>query len=290
VTIKCWALLHSVVFEHEFAKLFQQWSAHNWSWLNDFEVDMHIHQGSYREAISKLQVLYRDSVRDATSAKYYELQVNLQMASCYCGLLDYTNAVRTILYVVGLLQWRNPAPSIISHPDQSSGVKGRQLQIISLNDSEILAFCVHTIIACLKNKAMIAIIPEDSLLGHMIVFMQYDWPKYEQLFCDVIKLIKHKGTLNYLSFFTYVINIDMLEEFAYLRTPQGGNVNLNVLSINPMTALQARTVTRGVNKGVSEDFRTAIERQVTRCNENIEKLLARFFIDESNLILNSVTG
>jgi integrator complex subunit 10 len=39
-------------------------------------------------------------------------------------------------------------------------------------------------------------------------------------------------------------------------------------------------VTRGVNKGVKEDFKVALEKQVSRCNENIESIIRSFLAEE----------
>ena len=48
---------------------------------------------------------------------------------------------------------------------------------------------------------------DDQLLGHMTVFMQYDWPKYETQFCDLIRIIAERRKFTYNLFFTYVISI-----------------------------------------------------------------------------------
>jgi len=48
---------------------------------------------------------------------------------------------------------------------------------------------------------------DDQLLGHMTVLMQYDWPKYEAQFCDVVRAIALRRKFSYNLFFTYVISI-----------------------------------------------------------------------------------
>ncbi|KAI1238467.1 hypothetical protein IHE44_0013199 [Lamprotornis superbus] len=63
-------------------------------------------------------------------------------------------------------------------------------------------------------------------------------------------------------------DIDMLEEFAYLRTQEGGKIHLELLP-NQAMLIKHHTVTRGITKGVKEDFRLAMERQVSRCGENL---------------------
>lgn len=48
------------------------------------------------------------------------------------------------------------------------------------------------------------------------------------------------------------------------------------------------TVTRGITKGVKEDFRLAMERQVSRCRENLMLVLHRFCINEKILLLQAL--
>jgi len=51
---------------------------------------------------------------------------------------------------------------------------------------------------------------DDLLLGHMTVLMQFDWPKYEAQFCDLIRAIAERRKFTYNLFFTYVISILLL--------------------------------------------------------------------------------
>lgn len=48
----------------------------------------------------------------------------------------------------------------------------------------------------------------------------------------------------------------------------------------------SRAVTRGVNKGVKEDFRAALERQICRSDEGFEPFLKAFFQDEKESLLS----
>jgi len=43
---------------------------------------------------------------------------------------------------------------------------------------------------------------------------------------------------------------------------------------------RSRTVTRGVIKGVKEDFKVTLEKQVARCNDSIERVIRQFLVDE----------
>lgn len=48
----------------------------------------------------------------------------------------------------------------------------------------------------------------------------------------------------------------------------------------------SRAVTRGINKGVKEDFRAALERQICRSDDSFEPFLKAFFQDEKESLLS----
>lgn len=102
-----------------------------------------------------------------------------------------------------------------------------------------------------------------------MVLLQHDWPSGELLFLKAVDKICQQGSFQYENFFNYVTSIlfivmthtttkeplfyicyfvvillewyavflelmilsdiDMLEEFAYLRTPEGGRIQLELL-------------------------------------------------------------
>jgi len=51
---------------------------------------------------------------------------------------------------------------------------------------------------------------------------------------------------------------------------------------------QRRMSTRGADKGVKEDIKTAMRRQMARSGESLEPLLSKFLTNERNLILHSI--
>ncbi|XP_048465871.1 integrator complex subunit 10 [Rhincodon typus] len=60
------------------------------------------------------------------------------------------------------------------------------------------------------------------------------------------------------------------------------------LQPSSQTADRHHTVTRGITKGVKEDFRLAMERQVSRCGENLMVVLHRFCINEKIILLQTL--
>lgn len=69
----------------------------------------------------------------------------------------------------------------------------------------------------------------DLVIGHMIVLLQFDWPLEEELFNNLVDKIRQKGAFSYTLFQNYVITVDILEEFMYLSTEQGGAVPLDIM-------------------------------------------------------------
>ncbi|ROL41153.1 Integrator complex subunit 10 [Anabarilius grahami] len=187
--------------------------------------------------------------------------------------------------------------------------QGNDLRLVPCTSKSILPFCLQLMLACFKLRAFTDN-RDDLALGHVIVLLQLDWPQGENLFLKAVDKICQQGSFQYENFFNYVTNIDMLEEFAYLRTTEGGRVQLELLPNqgmlikNPSPALgvelntlllpgaqkadRHHTVTRGITKGVKEDFRLAMERQVSRCGENLLTVLHRFCINEKIILIQSL--
>uniref|UniRef100_A0AAR2JIL2 Integrator complex subunit 10 n=1 Tax=Pygocentrus nattereri TaxID=42514 RepID=A0AAR2JIL2_PYGNA len=164
---------------------------------------------------------------------------------------------------------------------------GNDLRLVPCTSKDILPFCLQLMLACFKLRAFADGGRDDLALGHVIVLLQHDWPQGEALFLKAVDKICDHGSFQYENFFNYVTNIDMLEEFAYLRTTEGGRVQLELLP-NQGMLIKHHTVTRGITKGVKEDFRLAMERQVSRCGENLLSVLHRFCINEKIILVQSL--
>lgn len=281
IALKCWELLHSANYlEREFRKLVQHWKGDNWNWLKNFEVDVFIYQAQYREAVNILLALQQRQT--STAAK---MKTDLQIACCYFCLNNFPKACETVLNMVSYLPAGSPAATI--EPPSATG-SSRLLQLLPCSEVEVLPYCILLMITCFREKAFKTMLHDDTSLGHMIVLLQYDWPKHESLLVEVIDKIRRQGSFTYGLFFNYVINIDILEEFAYIKTQEGGKVNLDILPTSTKMITQSRTVTRGVNKGVKEDFKTTMEKQVARCGENMEHLIRLFLKEERNVLQQSL--
>ncbi|KAL6117678.1 ints10 [Pungitius sinensis] len=291
-----WELLHSHDgLETEFKKICASWKTDSWLWFRIFLTDTIIYQGQYRKALSSLHQMAavqqplpgQQSPSGQGSLEHHRALI--QQASCHYALGEYRMACEKLLDVVGALM--PPIQEATKTSEDQSRVKtrmrkGNDLRLLPCTTKAVLPFCLQLMLACFKLRAFTDI-RDDLSLGHVVVLLQHDWPQGERLFLKTLEKICHQGSFQYENFFNYVTNIDMLEEFAYLRTPEGGRVQLELLP-NQGMLIKHHTVTRGITKGVKEDFRLAMERQVSRCGENLFSVLHRFCINEKIIIIQSL--
>ncbi|KAJ6660585.1 hypothetical protein lerEdw1_017582 [Lerista edwardsae] len=239
----------------------------------------------------------------------------IQLATCHFALGEYQLTCEKVLdlmcYMVLPIQ-EGTKPQEEQPKLKSKYKKASELKLWPCTSKAIMPYCLRLLLACFKLRAFTDN-RDDMALGHVIVLLQHEWPRGENLFLKVINKICQQGNFQYENFFNYVTNIDMLEEFAYLRTQEGGKIHLELLpnqgmliktSSPPLGLLQQEfipvlqpsiqtadrhhTVTRGITKGVKEDFRLAMERQVSRCGENLMMVLHRFCLNEKILLLQTL--
>ncbi|XP_066497646.1 integrator complex subunit 10 isoform X2 [Hoplias malabaricus] len=290
-----WDLLHSHdALESEFNKVCMAWKTESWLWFRIFLTDMIIYQGPYRKALSSLVQMSALQPQQSSLTASSNLEINralIQQASCHYALGEHRLACEKVLEVVSGMVPQNQEPLKSASEEQgrvkTKPRKGNDLRLIPCTSKDILPFCLQLILACFKMRAFAEGSRDDLALGHVIVLLQHDWPQGEALFLKAVDKICNHGSFQYENFFNYVTNIDMLEEFAYLRTTEGGRVQLELLP-NQGMLIKHHTVTRGITKGVKEDFRLAMERQVSRCGENLISVLHRFCMNEKIILIQSL--
>ncbi|XP_066304856.1 integrator complex subunit 10-like [Branchiostoma lanceolatum] len=287
--IDCWRLLHKQhAMEKDFTRLNQHWKTEGWVWLQSFIIDMLLYQGDQQKAVSLLEELLGScGGRDPDDNRQTLLRLSLQLSSCHFCLGNYQRACELALDAIAELPVEAQPGDTASSKQQKADKESRQLLMLSCTEADILPYCVHVLVTCLKRNAL-GESEDDMSLGHLMVMLQYDWPSQEELFIKAVEKIVQQGSFTYNIFFNYVINIDMLEEFAFLKTPEGGKINLDLLPVSTIAISRQRTVTRGVHKGVKEDFRLAMERQVARCSEHVDTLTKKFLTEERDIILQNL--
>ncbi|XP_069834268.1 integrator complex subunit 10 isoform X2 [Dendropsophus ebraccatus] len=290
---ECWDLLHSSeALDKEFSRICLPWKTDTWLWLRIFLTDMVIYQGQHKKAINSLHLMAalqgsNSPTQQIMNQGNLEQQRSLiQLAACHFALGEYKLTCEKVLELMNFIV--PPPQEATKSKEEQSKVKpkfrkGTDLKLLPCTSKCVMPYCLQLLLASIKLRAF-SDNRDDMALGHFIVLLQHDWPKGENLFLKAIGKICQQGNFQYENFFNYITNIDMLEEFAYLRTQEGGKIHLELIP-NQGVLLKHHTVTRGITKGVKEDFRLAMERQVSRCTENLMVVLHRFCINENILLL-----
>ncbi|XP_061581205.1 integrator complex subunit 10 isoform X1 [Cololabis saira] len=233
-----WDLLHSHDgLETEFKKICASWKTDSWLWFRIFLTDMIMYQGQYRKALSSLHQMTavqqpppgQQSPSGQSSLEHH--RVLIQQASCHYALGEYRMACEKLLDVVnGLVPSNQELPKAPEDQGRfkTKSRKGNDLRLVPCTNKAVLPFCFQLMLACFKLRAFTDH-RDDLSLGHVVVLLQHDWPQGETLFLKAVDKICQQGSFQYENFFNYVTNIDMLEEFAYLRTPEGGRIQLELL-------------------------------------------------------------
>nr|XP_028557556.1 integrator complex subunit 10 isoform X3 [Podarcis muralis] len=250
-----WELLHSLEsLDKEFTRICVSWKTDTWLWLRIFLTDMIIYQGQHKKAIASLhhlsalqgshspqQILGQGSLENQRSL--------IQLATCHFALGEYRLTCEKVLDLMCYMVL--PIQEGVKLPEEQPTVKSKfrkatELKLWPCTSKAIMPYCLRLLLACFKLRAFTDN-RDDMALGHVIVLLQQEWPRGENLFLKAINKICLQGNF------------------------------------------QHHTVTRGITKGVKEDFRLAMERQVSRCGENLMTVLHRFCINEKILLLQTLT-
>lgn len=118
----------------------------------------------------------------------------------------------------------------------------------------------------------------DAMLGNLLVLLQVDWPNEKPLAEAIFEQIASNGRFTFLNFSKYIICSDFIEEFMFVYM-HGNDVQLEFAQ--PQASLGTRRIgTRGADKGVKDDFKQLVRKQIARCNDNIVNLIVQFVADE----------
>ncbi|TKC44053.1 hypothetical protein EI555_002532, partial [Monodon monoceros] len=191
-----WELLYSLEFlDKEFTRICLTWKTDTWLWLRIFLNDMIIYPGQYKKAIASLHHLAA-------------LQLTLiQLATFHFALGEYRMTCE-----------KDGGKS----QEERSKIKpkfrkGSYLKLLPCTSKAIMPYCLHLIQqrrhgagACDRAASAGVAVGRDPL------------------FLKAVNKICQQGNFQYENFFNYVTNINMLEEFTYLKTQEGGKIHLEL--------------------------------------------------------------
>ncbi|KAG7275759.1 hypothetical protein CRUP_009862 [Coryphaenoides rupestris] len=242
--------------------------------------------GQYRKALSSLHQMTAVQQQPPPGQQSPSGQASLessraliQQASCHYALGEYRMACEKVLDVVSGLVPPNHEPGKTLEQDQgrakSKSRKGQHIVTDPRNGHHYTQLTPDALLRVFTDSR------DDLSLGHVVVLLQQDWPLGESLFLKALEKICQQASFQNPS--------GPALGGAELNTLllQGVQTIDSVLSVMSLCACLCRhhTVTRGITKGVKEDFRLAMERQVSRCSENLLGVLHRFCLNEKIMII-----
>ncbi|KAF2349543.1 Ninjurin [Trinorchestia longiramus] len=280
--IKCWDLLHChAKLRAEFTSLLDRLSLVGP--LRVFTVDMLLHDFRLTEANREVRAMMVAVQRDAAftvdtdglvAAKppFSHLELCLKLASINYALNNFSGAAEAALEAVRLLpspsstcplmiaspgalltSSHSASPAVTSSSITITSGTERHLHLLPLSRAHCLQFVVTLLINALKTRVFQHKCHDDLSIGHLLTLVQFEWPKHESVFMDLVGLLTKQGSLNYEQFALYVTTPEIIEELVFLHTRDGGGLHLDIVPPPPhISNLKSRHKTALTHFLVSE--------------------------------------
>lgn len=121
----------------------------------------------------------------------------------------------------------------------------------------------------------------------MLVLTQLNYPSEIKIAEFIFDRIRSKQSFSFHDFSTYIICPDFLEEFMYLYTNEN-KIQLELSAPHTSSSLTRRIGTRGSDRGIKDEFKQLIRKQMARSNEDIETLILQFITQERNSLMQLI--
>jgi integrator complex subunit 10 len=208
------------------------------------------------------------------------LEKNVRMLSL---VINAPNTTREVFEYIRLII--NDLPGIQGNFLKNLALD-KSLLFLPLTRNALVQYCTRIIISILKRKIFKDPTKVDDYhLGSLLVLLQLEFYENVPLVEHIFDIIRVKG-LDFPLFHSFIINIDMIEEFMSLWRAQVVSLRLSSSASTPTS--QRRIGTRGADKNVKEDFKQIIKTQVLRSNEDIVGLIIQFIEQEHINLLQSL--
>ncbi|XP_042891180.1 integrator complex subunit 10-like [Penaeus japonicus] len=280
--IKCWDLLNSYEqLRAEFVRLLESLGTERWWWLRVFTVDMLIYQGRLAEAARELR---HTLTHRGTQLPTTFISTNLKLSSVLYAMNNLSGAAEAVLEVVTQLPGWAGGGGLSGDLCITAAPNRRHLHVLALTRSQCLQFATTLLIHALRQRIIIDRHSDDLCIGHLITLLQYEWPKYVSTFEEVLQLIRKQGGFSYPLFYTYITTPDILEEFMYLATKEGGSLQLDIIPVNHTNKQQRTISTRGIDRDLKNDFKVGMKKLMLRSSEPVEANIITFLTCEGTLV------
>lgn len=223
-----------------------------------------------------------DSYTLISNSKLSNLEKNIRMLSL---VINAPNTAHEIFDHIRLI--------VSDLPDYSGSflknlALDRSLLFLPLTRNAIVQYCTRIIIKILKRKAFKDPTKvDDYQLGSLLVLLQLEFYENIPLVEHIFEIIRVKG-LDFPLFHSFIINIDMIEEFMNLWRAHEVVLRLSSSLSGSTPTSQRRIGTRGADKNVKEDFKQTIKQQVLRSNEDVVSLIIQFIEQEHQNLLQTL--
>ena len=221
-----------------------------------------------------------DSYKLINNSKLSNLEKNIRMLSL---VINAPNTTREVFEYIRLIMSDLPSHS-------GSFLKNlaydRSLLFLPLTRNAIVQYCTRIIISSLKRRVFKDPTKvDDYLLGSLLVLLQLEFYDNIPLVEHIFEIIRVKG-LDFPLFHSFIVNIEMIEEFMNLWRAHEVILRLSSSASTPNS--QRRIGTRGADKNVKEDFKQVIKQQVLRSNEDVVSLITQFIEQEHPNLLQTL--
>ncbi|CRK87481.1 CLUMA_CG001282, isoform A [Clunio marinus] len=222
-----------------------------------------------------------DSYNLINNSKLSNLEKNIRMLSL---VINAPNTTREVFDHIRLIMTDLPTISGVFLKNLACD---RSFLFLPLTRNAIVQYCTRIIISALKRKLFKDPTKvDDYQLGSLLVLLQLEFYENIPLVEHIFEIIRVKG-LDFPLFHSFIINIDMIEEFMNLW--RGHEVILRLSSSTSTPSTQRRIGTRGADKNVKEDFKQIIKQQVLRSGEDVVSLVIQFIEQENLNLLQNLT-
>lgn len=287
------------------------------NWFKRMLIDLNILLGQYSEALDSLKpvlepkvdcegiVVKREQIDAETSTSTImagpspittvQLRFLVQAVACSIQLADKVVVFRNIeellrrMRQVGLLanDENYSTGNILDDYMVLIGPQQDHLGFLFFDALSVIRYTVDTLMHSLRPQATSLSPTADSLVGHIIVMSQFDWPRELPIYEHCILWLrenKPKSTtpqclsastkFTYSEFFQHIFNPNIIEDFMALLNqgytldiksaacPAQGTGNRSHNSSGSSTRSGKAITTRGVNKTFKEDLKIALIAQM----------------------------
>jgi len=267
-----WIILHSNdTFDKDFNHLMRRWRCERWFWLQLFLVDMDVlDSGNPDEALQRLQNV-EAKLNDTSVRSSVERHIYCRLASVMYNQSQFELASSFAFRCLPLVRDLTGKTSPSSYPlKKSDGTCAKNMSLMQLSIGNLLPLFINILIKSLQSLQS----SRDDVLGHMLVLGQHDWPTWKAQVDSALERIQNKTAFEYNNFHNFVINLNILEEIAFVNNKGG-------------TKLILSTVKAEVTQ---DSMWHLLEGNIQRSEEPVDSVILKFLSTCEESIMASLNG